>query len=138
VFLTEADQRAVLATIAAHLAPSGRFVFDSRNPVTEAWRDWSPDASRRMLEDPALGRVEAWNEAAEDPATGTVTYHTHYRVMATGRTLSAASRIRFTPRARIAALLAEAGLAVDTWLGGWDRRPCTAEAPEIIPIGRLR
>ena len=32
VFLTDADQMAVLATIAAHLHPGGRFVFDSRNP----------------------------------------------------------------------------------------------------------
>jgi SAM-dependent methyltransferase len=137
VFLANADQRAMLATIAAHLSPGGRFVFDSRNPAAEEWREWTPEASRRMLDHPALGQVEAWNDAAENPATGIVTYHTHYRVTATGRTFSAASRIRFTPYARIAALLAEAGLAVDIWLGGWDGRPWTPEAPEIIPIGRL-
>lgn len=138
VFLAEADQRAVLATIAAHLAPEGRFVFDSRNPAAEEWRDWTPKETRRRLDDREFGDVESWNEAAMDPATGIVTYHTHYRVAASGETFSAASRIRFTPRARIADLLAAAGLTVDAWLGGWDGRPCTAEAPEIIALGKLR
>jgi len=138
VFLTEPDQRAVLAAIARHLSPQGRFVFDSRNPAAEEWREWMPDTSRRTLRHPDLGRVEAWNDAAQDPRTGIVTYKTFYRIPATGRTLSAASRLRFTPRTRLAELLDEAGLAVDEWLGGWDGRPCTPDAPEIIPIGRLK
>ena len=38
VFLTTEDRRAALATIAAHLAPGGRFVFDSRNPANaQGW-----------------------------------------------------------------------------------------------------
>jgi SAM-dependent methyltransferase len=138
VFLTEADQRAVLATIARHLAPHGRFVFDSRNPAVEEWREWMPGISRRTLRHPDLGQVEAWNDAAHDPMTGIVTYRTFYRIAATGRILSAASRLRFTPRARLSELLDEAGLAVEDWLGGWDGRPCTPDAPEIIPIGRLK
>lgn len=138
VFLTGADQRAVLATIARHLAPEGRFVFDGRNPLAEEWRDWVPELSRRALQDPDLGQVEAWNDAAQDPASGIVTYRTFYRMAATGRTVSAASRLRFTPRARLAELLDEAGLAVEDWLGGWDGRACTKDAPEIIPIGRLK
>jgi ubiquinone/menaquinone biosynthesis C-methylase UbiE len=39
-FLNETDQRAVLKTIAKHLAPNGRFIFDSRNPVAEEWLEW--------------------------------------------------------------------------------------------------
>src|SRR5262249_34959685 len=35
VFLTPADQLAVLRTIAWHLTPRGRFVFDTRNPARE-------------------------------------------------------------------------------------------------------
>jgi len=38
----------------------------------------------------------------------------------------------------LAELLDEAGLAVENWLGGWDGRPCRPDAPEIIPIGRLK
>ena len=39
VFLTRQDRLAVLETIAAHLAPQGRFIFDSRNPDLEEWRE---------------------------------------------------------------------------------------------------
>jgi len=135
VFLSEADQRAVLETVADHLAPGGRFVFDTRNPGVEEWRGWTPD-DRRFLDDPELGRIEAWNDAEENPATGIVTYRTHYRVAASGELRSAASRLRFTPRDRLEALIADAGLAVERWMGGWEGRPCTAEAPEIILVGR--
>jgi SAM-dependent methyltransferase len=34
VFLTRDDQLAVLQTIAHHLAPEGRFLFDTRNPAS--------------------------------------------------------------------------------------------------------
>lgn len=137
VFLTEADQRAVLNTIARHLNPQGRFIFDTRNPAAEAWRDWTPEASRRRLEHPQLGTVEAWNDAEYDAASGIVTYQTLYRVVASGETRSAESRIRFTPREALAPLLADAGLAVDEWFGDWEGRSSTPSAPEIIPLGRL-
>lgn len=137
VFLEERNQRAVLATIAYHLARQGRFIFDSRNPAAEEWRTWTPDASRRQFGHPTLGPVEAWNDAEFDPETGIVTYWTHYRVTASGKTLSAESRIRFTPQESLAALLDDAGLAADTWLGDWQGNPYTPRAPEIIPIGSL-
>jgi len=138
VFLGEADQRAVLATIAAHLAPGGRFVFDSRNPAAEAWREWGPEASRRSLQHPRLGRVECWNDAVRDPATGIVTYETQYRVARSGEQFSASSQIRFTEQEVLAALLSDAGLEVDAWLGDWRGGPYQAGCREIIPIGRRR
>ncbi len=137
VFLTEEDQKAVLATIARHLAPGGRFIFDSRNPAIEAWRDWTPEATRRKLEHPALGSIEAWSDVAQDAATGIVTYQTHYRVLASGKCLSESSKIRFSGQEQIAALLAEAGLKIDEWLGDWQGGPCNPSALEIIPTGRL-
>lgn len=138
VFLTDADRRAVLAAIARHLEPGGRFVFDTRNPMREEWREWTPRSSRRRLDHPALGAVEAWNDAAHDAATGIVTYETHYRTLECGRRLSASSQIRFTPREALAAMLAAAGLWVEEWLGDWMGGPCTPASPEIIPLGRQR
>ncbi|MCD2180818.1 class I SAM-dependent DNA methyltransferase [Rhizobium sp. GN54] len=137
VFLTEADQRAVLATIAAHLSPSGRFVFDSRNPAVREWEEWVPQASERDLVHDRLGPVTAWNDAAHDPATGIVTYETHYLVTADGRQLSATSQILFSDRDRIEALLAESGLTVQRWAGDWQGGDWHPGAPEIIPIGGL-
>lgn len=134
-FLNDADQRALLATIAHHLAPAGCFIFDSRNPVLEEWREWVP-ADQRRLDHPRFGAVTAWNDVAHDPATGIVTYQTFYRIQSSGQVLSAASQIRFTPKDVIAAHIAEAGLTVDKWLGDWQGGPWHADAKEIIPIGR--
>lgn len=136
VFLTDDDQRAALATIAAHLAPGGRFIFDSRNPAAREWEEWQPHNSRRWVDHPAHGRVEAWNSAMCDDATGIVTYGTWYR-LANGRTLSAQSRIRFTPRAALEQLIAEAGLSVERWFGDWHGGPDGAQSPEFIPLGQL-
>lgn len=74
VFLTVDDRRAALATIAAHLAPGGRFVFDSRNPACREWEEWGPQASLRPVEHPRFGTVAAWNDATHDPAR-----HRHLR-----------------------------------------------------------
>lgn len=137
VFLTPDDQMAALATIAAHLAPEGRFIFDSRNPAAEEWRGWTPDETRRSFDHPTMGSVEAWNEAAQEAATGIVTYQTHYRIADSGAQFSASSQISFTDREELANLLEDAGLQVEQWLGDWDGGTYTASSPEIIPIGRL-
>ena len=138
VFLTEEDQRAILDTIARHLAPGGRFVFDSRAPEHEAWRRRTPESTRRRLEHPTLGPVEEWNDAAlADEADGIVVYRTHYALIGSGERFEAASRLRFTPKAVIERLIADAGLHVERWLGDWGGRPWTPEADEIIPLGRF-
>jgi SAM-dependent methyltransferase len=137
VFLTPDDQLAVLRAIARHLTPRGRFVFDSRNPAFEAWKTWGPEESRRELTHPDFGPVEAWNEADHDAATGIVTYETHYRVFANGKHLAARSQIRFTPKAELEGLVAEAGLHATRWYGDWQGSPWTPAAREIIPLGGL-
>ncbi len=137
VFLTPEDQLAALRTIALHLNPRGRFIFDSRNPAAEAWKTWVPEKSRRQVVHPTLGPVEAWNDAAHDAATGIVTYETHYRVLASGKQLSAAAKIRFTPKEELENLISEAGLHVTQWYGDWQGGPWTPESREIIPLGGL-
>jgi len=137
VFLTEADQRAVLETIATHLSPEGRFIFDTRNPAVEEWREWTPQESLRFVTHPELGKVKAWNDAARDPATGVVTYETHYQAVESGRHFSASSQIQFPSWEKLATLIEEAGLKTTEWLGDWHGSPWTPKSPEIIPIGRL-
>lgn len=137
VFLNDRDQRAVLSTIADHLAPSGRFIFDTRTPAAEAWRGWAPDQSRRRFQHPRLGTIKAWNDAAQDASTGIVTYQTHYEIVESGECFTASSKIRFTSRELIAAMLDDMGLEVDEWLGDWSGGANSPTSPEIIPIGRL-
>ena len=134
--LTDADQRSLCETIAAHLAPAGRFIFDSRNPVVEEWRDWVPDLTRREFDLPPLGRITAWNDVRMDPATGIVTYETCYQTPS-GSIQKASSRIRFATRNDIASRIAEAGLGVHQWMGDWLGAAYEQMSPEIIPIGGL-
>ena len=136
VFQTPDDQAAVLGTIARHLAPGGRFIFDSRNPAAEAWREWSPEVSRHEIEHATLGPVEAWNDAAWDAAGGIVTYETHYRIKTENRAVSASSQIRFTRQEELARLIGSAGLRVESWLGSWQGEAYSPSSREIIPLGR--
>ena len=135
VFLTEADRRTVIETIAAHLAPGGRFVFDTRNPAREEWREWTEERSRRIVEHPLRGRVEAWNEVDCDPATMIVTYRTLYR-LADGAVLFADSRIAFPDKDEVEHAIREAGLVAERWLGDWSGAVWSPDTPEIIPLGR--
>ena len=137
VFLTPEDRGAALTTIAAHLAPGGRFIFDSRNPACREWEEWGPEGSMRLVEHPRFGTVAAWNDVAQDPATGIVTYGTHYEIRATGKRLSAASRIAFPEKAELAALITDAGLRVERWLGDWEGTEWQDGAKELIPLGTL-
>ncbi len=135
VFLTRADRLAVLNTIAAHLSAKGRFIFDSRNPAAEEWREWNRDDSERIVEHPELGTFMAWNEAGFDPATDIVTYETHYQNLLGTRHYHAASKIAFPAKGEIEALLKEAGLRAEKWLGDWSGEGFAAHSPEIVVEG---
>lgn len=137
VFLTEDDQAAVLATIAAHLAPGGRFIFDTRNPACPARKIRSADETRRCIHHPRLGEIEAWNESSYDSETQILTYENAYRVLDTGDVFSATAQIRYTPQPELAAMITAANLAVDDWLGDWTGAPFRPTSPEVIPLGRL-
>ena len=137
VALTDADRRAFLQTIAAHLAPQGRFIFDARNPLAREWESWTPDLTRCTLQHPTLGPLESWHDIAWDPMRKVATYDTFYQRPADPDPICATSQIGFVSQHRLAALIAKAGLRVDRWMGAWDGRPYDDGAPEIIVLGSL-
>ena len=137
VFLTDEDQRAGLDTIRRHLAPDGRFVFDTRNPARKAWEGWTRARTERYVQHPKLGEVRVWNDAQYEAAAQIVCYETHYQPTGGGQGYAAASRIRFTPQSELASRITAAGLTVSNWLGSWQGEPFEAGAPEIIAIGQL-
>lgn len=137
VFLTHEDQRAVLKTIATHLAPGGTFVFDTRNPGAQEWRSWTPDQTRHGIEHPRLGPITTWNDVEYDEKTAVVTYETHYQVASNDRHFSAESKIKFAPQDQLAGLIDSAGLTVETWHGDWHGNEFSAASPEIILMGHL-
>ena len=95
------------------------------------------EQSEYRIEHPRFGPVRTWNDVAHDAATGIVTYETHYQILESGRTFSASSKIRFTAREELAAMLEEVGLAVDQWLGDWTGEAWESTSRKIIPLGRL-
>jgi SAM-dependent methyltransferase len=137
VFLTSHDQLTVLRTIALHLAPTGRFIFDMRNPQAKEWLEWEAQDSIRFLNHPTLGEVKGWNTAIHDQVSGNVTYETNYLVISTGQLFSAKSAIQFTPQLVLETMIADCDLVADQWLGDWTGSPFTSASREIIPIGRL-
>ena len=137
VFLTDADQMAVLATIAAHLNPGGRFVFDSRNPACPEPKTRESHTNKRQLQHPDKGRVEAWNGSVYEEASGILSYENGYRIASTGETFSACAQIRYTSQPDLAEKLGAAGLTAERWLGDWQGGDFQASCREIIPIGGL-
>jgi ubiquinone/menaquinone biosynthesis C-methylase UbiE len=132
VFLTDEEVRATLRTLRRHLAPGGRLAFETRNPLVEEWRGWTPALTREIIEVPGVGAVEVHYDIAE--ANGAfVTYETHYRFgpndVAVGR-----DTLRFMSQEELAAFLAEAGFTEIAWFGDWDRSPLTATSPEFVIV----
>jgi SAM-dependent methyltransferase len=131
------DQAALLATIAAHLNPNGRFAFDTRNPSAQEWLEWTPELSRRVVETERFGAVEIWDEQRMDAVTGILDVVEHYRIVQSGQRLRSDFRLRFATQAELTRATAKAGLAVESWFGDWDRAPFAGDAREIIVVGRL-
>lgn len=131
--LTPDDRARVLATIARHLAPGGRFFLDSRNPDAKEWESWGREETFDTLPHPELGMVERWNEA-ENIAPGLVAYETHYR-LADGQHVSADSRIAFPDFDELSTALAGAQLRVDRWYGDPAGGPLQPACADFIPVG---
>lgn len=132
--LSRPDRAALFAVIQRHLAPDGRFFFDSRNPEERAWERWTAEATWATLPHPVFGMVERWNDVALDAESGVVTYGTYYR-LDDGRLFEAQSRIAFADKSEIESDIAAAGLRVDRWMGDYEGNPFAAGSPEIIPFG---
>ena len=137
VALTDTDRSAFLDTIAAHLAPDGRFIFDSRNPEVREWEGWTPDLTRATRQHPTLGPVESWHDVAWDAMRKVATYDSFYQRPGEADPICATSQIGFVSQPRLARLIARAGLRVDRWMGDWDGRPLAADALELIAQGSL-
>jgi hypothetical protein len=80
---------------------NGRFIFDSRSPTAEVWKTWTPDQSQRVIEHPRVGRVAAWNDMSQCPASGIVTHRTYYQIIVDGPVHSSQSQIAIPSREQL-------------------------------------
>ncbi|GAB2174644.1 class I SAM-dependent methyltransferase [Dongia sp. agr-C8] len=135
-FLSDADQVALFRTAAAHLAPGGRFAFESRNPAKREWLEWGPDQSFRVQETVAYGPVEIWNDARMNPDR-ILDVEEHYRILSSGKRLRSDFRLRFSSTEEIWDAMMPAALAVEHCYGDYACQPFTPDAREIVIVARL-
>lgn len=111
VFLTNAEWAATLRAARAALRPSGWLVFETRDPVQEAWREWNRDQSHRRVDIPGAGPVDTWVEVTEVHLPLVSFRHT-FIFDVDGVTLSSDSTLRFCSRAEVSDSLRAAGFVV--------------------------
>lgn len=133
--LDEADQRACLARVAAHLESGGLFAFEVRNPAA---RDIARnhDAYAAPIQDLAGRWIDRRVASRYDPATGIEDVTRTRTLRASGEAAVTHIRLKYTTANALDALLAEAGFALAARYGDWPDTPFTAESIEIITVAR--
>lgn len=131
--ITDGEVRAAFGSARSSLADDGRFAFETRNPAARAWEDWTPDHGVDFED--ANGKPIRWEADVELPITGDIV---HFRATFSGPIWShpqeSTGSLRFLDAPRLNDLLADAGLAVESQYGYWDRSLLTDASPEIITI----
>lgn len=132
VFLDDEAVAAALGNLRRLLAPSGRLVFETRNPAVRAWEAWTPENTLRRIDVDGIGVVEVHHDVVS-VADQLVGYETHFR-FGENDVVVAPSKLRFMERTDLATFLADAGFAEVIWCGDWDRGPASVASPEIIVV----
>jgi SAM-dependent methyltransferase len=129
---TDEAVQATLRAVRSRLAPGGRFMFESRNPLARAWERWTPDEVD-VVQDAAGNPVRVFTEVLAADGRR-LTFRNHF-VCPDGELLSD-STLLFLSHAEIAQRLAEAGFTRIEIFGDWDGSAFTDESPEIIVIAQ--
>ena len=146
-FLTREDQEGLLGSVRRHLAPEGRFAFETRFPraselLTPAALagDWSEETVWRRYENERGQTVTVSTAQRHDAVRQTVEYVIHRRWHEGGRAEVRTERttLRLVYPQEMEALLHYNGLAIREAYGDWDRRPLTGASPRMIYVCRLR
>lgn len=137
VFLDDAETLAMLDFVRRHLAPDGRLVFESRNPLMRAWERWTEGETREAREVAGIGRVEVFYQVKAVEAEH-VTFDAVFTLLETGEQRVSESRLRFADRETIGRLLTEGGFEAATWLGDFDGSAYSESSREIIPLSRAQ
>ena len=96
------------------------------------WQDWNPRDTRQQVEAAGLAADVHYDISAV--AGELVTYETWFQFDGARDPVVVPDTLRFMDQARVAAFLAEAGLAQVTWYGDWDGSPYGPASPEIIAV----
>jgi predicted TPR repeat methyltransferase len=130
VLLDETDARQTFAVMRKHLAPSGRIVFESRNPNIDWAQVWNYEMAIELSN---CTVAESRRFVAMQGAR--MTFELKYQFPT--EVLLSTSELRFWQRDEIEKHLAECGLSVEKFFGNWDESPFDEkESPEMIFVAR--
>jgi SAM-dependent methyltransferase len=144
-FRTNEDQEGLLGSVRRHLAPDGRFAFETRFPraselLTPAALagDWSEETPWRRFTDDQGRDITVSTAQRHDPLRQTVEYRIYRRWQEGGRdeVETEGTTLRLVYPQEMAALLHYNGLAIEDAYGDWDRRPLTGDSPRMIYVCR--
>lgn len=133
VLLGDEEVRTALAAVRRALTPTGRFVFETRNPGARAWERWTPDRVYDVTD--ADGRaIRVWHEVEGALAGERVTFTETYDGSPWPEPRVCRATLRFLGPESLAGFLADAGLRITEQYGDWSRGPLTSTSPEIITV----
>jgi SAM-dependent methyltransferase len=133
--VTDDEIRAALGAIRPALIDSGRFAFETRNPLARAWEQWPIRYSGEVTD--ATGAIVRCMYRVEEPvAGGVVRSVSTFTSAGWERPEVSRGALRFLDAAALSAFLTGAELVIEEQYGDWTRRPLTDTSPEIITIAR--
>ena len=110
VLVGDDEVRASLAAVRRALAGSGRFAFETRNPLARAWESWHPGNAIEVV-DPSGRPVRVWHEV--EAVVGDVVTFTETTSDPDGAQLRVdRASLRFLDVDALAGFLADAGFAI--------------------------
>jgi SAM-dependent methyltransferase len=111
VFLEDRDWLATLSGIRNALRPSGRLVFEVRDPARRGWKEWNREDSFSRVEIAGVGVVESWVELT-DVSLPMVSFRWTYAFENDGAVLTSDSTLRFREKDEVEASLKDSGFTV--------------------------
>lgn len=139
VLVDDDELRAALAAIHGALTDCGQFVFETRNPTARAWEHWTSDEALEIVD--ANGWKVRMAHAVDTPLEidgRTVSFTVTYSSPSWEAPRLSHSTLRFLGVEAVAALLSEAGFAIEDQFGDWNRAPLAHTSPEVITIASRR
>ncbi len=137
VFIDDRELQASLEAIRSALTDVGRFAFETRNPLVQSWKAWTPENAVHIVDE--TGAMVRMAHNVDIPVDGDiVSFTTTYTSPGWDRPELSRSRLRFIHSDSLSLFLTNTGFLIEEQFGDWDRGPLTETSPEIVTIARRR